>query len=38
MDHLIKLLSFVFLQRAETSNLNNKNKEAVGVALNEKHS
>jgi hypothetical protein len=26
-------LSFLFLQRAETPNLNKKNKETVGVAL-----
>jgi hypothetical protein len=33
LDYPIELLSFLFLQRAETPNLTNKNKEAVGVAL-----
>jgi hypothetical protein len=33
LDYFIQLFSFLFLQRVETPNLANKNKEAVGVAL-----
>jgi hypothetical protein len=33
LDYLVQLLSFLFLQRAETPYLANRNKEAVGVAL-----
>jgi hypothetical protein len=33
LDCIIQLLSFLFLHRAETINLANKNKGDVGVAL-----
>jgi hypothetical protein len=33
LDYRIELRSFLFLQRARTSNLANKNKEVVGVTL-----
>jgi hypothetical protein len=36
LDHSIELWSLLFLQRAKTLNLANKNKEVVGVVLNTK--
>jgi hypothetical protein len=33
LDHSLELWSLLFLQKAKTSNLTNKNKEVVGVAL-----
>jgi hypothetical protein len=35
LDHPLELWSLLFLQRAKTPNLANKNKEVVGVVVRE---